>query len=333
MAKTAIVILNFNGVDYLRQFLPGVITHSPEAEVIIADNGSTDDSVSYLQREFPDLRLILFAENHGYTGGYNRAIDQIDHDYCVLLNSDIEVTPGWIPPIIDFMEAHPSVAACQPKIKAYHDKESFEYAGAAGGYMDQLGYPYCRGRIFDTLEKDKGQYDEAAPCFWATGASMFVRTADYKQLGGLDEEFFAHMEEIDLCWRFHRTGKEVWAIPQSVVYHVGGGTLNKSNPRKTYLNFRNNLSMIYKNESAGKLLWLLPLRLCLDWLSGLQFWMSDSFAHFTAVLRAHKDFLLSIPQLNRKRKSFKPFVQNKKVNRKPFSVVFKSFILKNKHFN
>ncbi|MCV9385795.1 glycosyltransferase family 2 protein [Reichenbachiella ulvae] len=333
MAKTAIVILNFNGVDFLKKFLAGVVANSPEGEVIVADNGSTDDSVSYLKQHFPHLRLILFESNHGFTGGYNRAIAEIDHEYCVLLNSDIEVTPGWLNPITEFLDQNPHVAACQPKIKSYDQKDHFEYAGAAGGFLDALGYPYCRGRMFDTLEVDNQQYDNPVQCFWATGASMFIRTDIYKKLGGLDEEFFAHMEEIDLCWRIQKHGLEVWCIPQSEVYHVGGGTLNKSNPRKTYLNFRNNLAMVYKNERAMKLAWLLPLRFTLDFISGIQFWVEDSFAHFQAVLKAQIDFVMSIPHLNQKRKQFKKQIKQTSVSRNSTSVVLQYFIRGKKHFS
>lgn len=330
MHKTAVVILNYNGVDFLRQFLPGVIANSPDADVIVADNCSTDTSLDYLRTEYPDLRLIVFKENHGFTGGYNRAIAQITHEYSVLLNSDIEVTPNWITPIITFMDQHPEVAACQPKIKAFHDKDKFEYAGAAGGFIDSLGYPYCRGRVFDTLETDTGQYDQTMETFWATGAAMFVRTADYKNIGGLDEEFFAHMEEIDLCWRLQRSGRKVYCIPQSVVYHVGGGTLSKINPRKTYLNFRNNLSMILKNESLDNLIWKLPVRLGLDWLSAIKFWKDDSFGHFLAVLKAHRDFFWRIPLNLKKRKQIK----NKTLSIQPKIpfVPFRYFIKKQQTF-
>lgn len=332
MAKIAIVILNYNGVEFLRKFLSGVIKHSTEGEVIVADNGSTDDSVAYLKEHFPELKLILFEDNYGFTGGYNRAINEIDHEYCVLLNSDIEVTAGWLNPVVDFLDQNPQVAACQPKIKAFDQKDYYEYAGASGGFLDVLGYPFCRGRLFNTLEIDDGYYDRAIACFWATGASLFIRTEIYKQLNGLDEEFFAHMEEIDLCWRIQQLGMEVWCIPQSVVYHVGGGTLNKSNPRKTYLNFRNNLSMIFKNEKRLKLLWLIPFRFALDWLSGIQFWISDSFSHFSAILKAHRDFLFSIPQLNRKRKQFKSSIQQRSIPRKTFSIVWQYYLLGKRHF-
>ncbi|UXP31750.1 glycosyltransferase family 2 protein [Reichenbachiella agarivorans] len=333
MAKTAVVILNYNGVDYLRLFLPTVVKYSQEADVIVADNGSTDASLDYLRENHPDLRLIAFEKNYGFTGGYNRAIEQIDHTYCVLLNSDIEVTPGWIHPIINFMDHDTQISACQPKIKAFHDKQYFEYAGAAGGFIDSLSYPYCRGRIFDTLEKDMGQYDQNLEIFWATGAAMFVRTEDYKKLGGLDEDFFAHMEEIDLCWRMQLSGKQIYCIPESVVYHVGGGTLAKSNARKTYYNFRNNLSMLFKNEGILDLIWKLPLRMGLDWLSAIKFWKDNSAEHFWAVLKAHRDFIMRLPYNINKRKSITrlPGVSTR-IKRQGF-LPYLYFVKKIRHFS
>jgi GT2 family glycosyltransferase len=302
MARVAVVILNYNGKKYLEQFLPSVIENSAGAEVIVADNCSIDDSLAYLKEHHPGVQLILLETNHGYAGGYNKAIEQIGHEYCVLLNSDIEVTVGWLSPMIDFMQENTNVAACQPKILAYHEKTHFEYAGAAGGYIDTLGYPYCRGRMFDTLELDNGQYDDEKRIFWATGACLFVRRNNFIIAGGFDVHFFAHMEEIDLCWRFHHMGKSVFCIPKSVVYHVGGGTLNKINPQKTYLNFRNNLSLLFKNESSWSLLWKLPVKFALDWLAGLKFWKENSFAHFSAVIKAQRDFLLLLPINLKKRK-------------------------------
>ncbi|PIB35177.1 glycosyl transferase family 2 [Reichenbachiella sp. 5M10] len=333
MPKTAVVILNYNGVGFLKQFLPGVIALSPDADVIVADNGSTDGSLDYLRRAHPELRLIVFDQNYGFTGGYNRAIDQIDHEYTVLLNSDIEVTPHWITPIVEFLDEHPEVAACQPKIKAYYEKDKFEYAGAAGGFIDALAYPYCRGRIFDTLESDTGQYDTIQPIFWATGACLFIRTADYQAVGGLDEDFFAHMEEIDLCWRLQLQDKLVYCLPESTVYHVGGGTLSKINPQKTYLNFRNNLSMIFKNESRINLIWKLPLRMSLDWISALKFWKDESFAHCLAILRAHKDFVLLLPQNTKKRRKPTHRANPKMTQNTVKSILFHYFIKKQKHFS
>lgn len=302
MAKTAVVILNFNGAHFLKQFLPSVTQYSADAEVIIADNASTDDSITFLQSNYPDLRVIEFKKNLGFTGGYNEALDLLDHEYCVLLNSDIEVTPNWIKPVIDFMERNTEVGACQPKILDYNDKSKFEYAGAAGGFLDFMGFPYCRGRVFDTLETDQGQYDNTIQLDWATGACMFVRTSDFKEAGGFDTDFFAHMEEIDLCWRLRLNGKSLFCIPESKVYHVGGGTLNKLNPRKTYLNFRNNLSLLFKNERAINLAWKFPLKWALDLAAAFKLGIDNSLSHSWAVIRAHVDFLLLLPKNFKKRK-------------------------------
>ena len=249
MQKLSIVILNWNGAEMLRKFLPSVITHSEGEgiEVCVADNASTDNSLEVMRTEFPDVRLILLDRNYGFAEGYNRALAEVDAEYSLLLNSDVEVAEGWLSPMLAYMDAHPEVAACQPKIRSWHRREEFEHAGACGGYMDKYGYPFCRGRMMDTVEVDAGQYDTVVPVFWATGAALLVRTADYREAGGLDARFFAHMEEIDLCWRLRSRGRGIVCIPQSVVFHVGGATLNKNNPRKTYLNFRNNLLMLYKN--------------------------------------------------------------------------------------
>ena len=249
MKKISIVILNWNGEEMLRAFLPSVLVCSSgrDVEVCVADNGSTDASCAMLEEEFPIVRLIRLDENYGFAEGYNRALSQIDAEYVILLNSDVEVTPDWLQPLTEFMDNHPEVAACQPKIMSYKKRDTFEYAGAAGGFIDKLGYPFCRGRIFDVVEKDEGQYDTPLPVFWATGAALMIRLDVYKQVGGLDGRFFAHMEEIDLCWRLRSRGYGIYCIPQSEVYHVGGATLKKENPRKTFLNFRNNLLMLYKN--------------------------------------------------------------------------------------
>lgn len=332
MAKTAVVILNYNGAQFLEQFLPSVIQYSTEAEVIVADNASTDGSLDFLNKNYPDLRLIIFNENLGYTGGYNEAINQLDHEYCVLLNSDIEVTPDWIAPIVSFMDNHPEVAACQPKILDFSKKDTFEYAGAAGGYLDFMGFPYCRGRVFDTLEVDLGQYDTIEKLHWATGACMFVRTADFKSAGGLDTDFFAHMEEIDLCWRMRLMGKSLYCIPESKIYHVGGGTLNKLNPRKTYLNFRNNLSLLFKNESLGQLLWKLPFKFCLDWAAAFKFLLSQSGGHAWAVIKAQFDFLLLLPKNIQKRKRVN-HENSKELKNSSFLLPYQFFIKGKKTFD
>lgn len=331
MARTAVVILNYNGVNFLEQFLPSVIAHSTSADVIVADNCSTDDSLKFLSENYPDLETIVLTENTGYAGGYNNALSQLSHDYFVLLNSDIEVTPNWIAPIIDFMDQRPEVAACQPKILDYNKKTHFEYAGAAGGFLDILGYPYCRGRVLDQLEKDEGQYDENLKIFWATGACFFIRRADFNAVNGFDESFFAHMEEIDLCWKLHHLNKEVYSVPSSIVYHVGGGTLNKINDRKTYLNFRNNLSLLFKNESWVNLIWIMPLKFLLDWAAGLKFWKDHSFSHFAAVLRAQKDFMLLISHNLKKRKEI-TLLKRKKRNNRLF-LPYQYYVKGKKHFS
>ena len=245
--SVAVVILNYNGKKLLEELLPKVIAYSPEAEVIVADNASTDGSLALMETTFRDTRLIKLPRNFGFAGGYNEALSKVKADYYVLLNSDVEVTENWLAPLISYMDAHPRTAACQPKIKSYYQRTHFEYAGACGGYIDKFGYPFCRGRILDTLEPDNGQYDTVTDIFWATGACLFVRAEKYHKVGGLDERFFAHMEEIDLCWRLKARGNAIVCIPQSTVYHMGAQTLNKEHPRKTYLNFRNNWLMLYKN--------------------------------------------------------------------------------------
>lgn len=288
--KIAVVILNWNGAEMMRRFLPSVVAYSDEAEVIVADNGSTDHSIEMLRKEFPSVSLILLDRNYGFAEGYNKALEQLEHPYALLLNSDVEVTEGWLKPLLDYMESHPNTAACQPKIRAQRHPSAFEHAGAAGGYMDSLGYPFCRGRIMDVVEEDNGQYDQVAQVFWATGAALMVRTDVYQQMGGLDGRFFAHMEEIDLCWRMRCRGWKLVCVPQSVVYHVGGATLNKSNPRKTYLNFRNNLLMIYKNASEKSLKTILRWRTWLDMTAMIQMLLTGKPKDAAAVWRARRDF-------------------------------------------
>ena len=294
--KVAVVILNWNGEQMLRDFLPSVVAHSVlpdtvgEAVVYVADNGSTDGSLALLADAFPTVRTIVFDKNWGFADGYNKAFDQIDAEYAVLLNSDVEVTGGWLLPLVEYMDAHPQVAACQPKLMAYHEKESFEYAGAMGGYIDRYGYPFCRGRIFDTVEKDCHQYDADVPLLWATGACLMVRLPIYKEVGGLDGRFFAHMEEIDLCWRMRCRGYEVRSVAGSVVYHVGGATLNAGNPRKTFLNFRNNLLMLYKNLPAGELRGVMLVRGLLDYVAAAMFALKGEWGSAKAVLRARREY-------------------------------------------
>ncbi|MER0441882.1 glycosyltransferase family 2 protein [Emticicia sp. W12TSBA100-4] len=300
MTKVAVVILNYNGQKFLETFLPSVIENADGYEIIIADNASTDGSLAFLQNHYPTLKTIQLPNNQGFAGGYNNALKEIEAEYYVLLNSDVEVSANWTKPIIDLMDTDKSIAACQPKIRSYHQKTHFEYAGAAGGYIDWLGYPFCRGRIFDSYEEDKGQYDDTQEIFWATGACMFVRADVFHQLGGFDAHFFAHMEEIDLCWRMKSNGHKIMYSSASTVYHVGGGTLHKSNPRKTFLNYRNGLAMIYKNIPADKLFSTILLRLILDGISGIKLLVDGSFADFLAVIKAHFAFYAMIPRLERK---------------------------------
>lgn len=292
MTKTTIVLLNYNGIDYLEKFLPLVVRYSRGCSIAVADNGSTDGSVDLITEKFPDVVLIRLPYNGGFSEGYNKALSQIPSQYYILLNTDVAVTPEWTVPLVTLLDQNPSIAACQPKILSYHNKEQFEYAGAAGGFIDSLGFPFCRGRIFDTLETDRGQYNDIIPVFWATGACMAIRSEVFHRLGGFDSHFFAHMEEIDLCWRIHALGLKVYYNGHSTVYHVGGGTLPKSNPRKTYLNFRNGLTMLYKNTPGRQLLWKLPLRISLDIMAALQFLAKGSKDNFTAVLKALKDFIV-----------------------------------------
>lgn len=300
MSKTAIVILNYNGQGFLQKFLPSVIQYSEGHEIIVADNASTDNSVAFLGQNYPDIRLIQLPHNGGFTGGYNEALKQVEATYYVLLNSDIEVTPNWVTPVIDLMDANPTIAACQPKMRDYYKSTHFEYAGAAGGFIDYLGYPFCRGRIFDTCEADTGQYDDTREIFWATGACMFVRADVFHELGGFDTRFFAHMEEIDLCWRMKNAGYQIYYCATSMVYHVGGGTLHKSNPRKTFLNYRNGLAMMYKNLPSNQLFRTIFMRLVLDGISGIKFLLSGSFKDIWAILKAHFAFYAMIPKLERK---------------------------------
>jgi GT2 family glycosyltransferase len=294
MPKVAIVILNWNGCSLLEKFLPLVITHSPGAEIIVADNASTDDSISYLTHHFKNVRTIRFSSNHGFAGGYNRALEQVHASYFMLLNTDVEVLPGWLTPLVDFLDSHPEVAACQPKIRSFDQRHLFEHAGAAGGFIDRYGYPFCRGRMFTTLETDHGQYDQPTPIFWATGACMLIRSDVFKKLNGFDERFFAHMEEIDLCWRIHRAGYRVYCIPESTVFHIGGATLPKQSARKTYFNFRNNLMMLHNNLPPAVLLPTLLIRLFLDGLACLKFFLEGHVKDAGAVLQAHAWFHLNV---------------------------------------
>lgn len=291
MKKIAVVILNWNGLEMLQRFLPSVVAHSPEARIVVADNGSTDASLSWLRDAMPEVELIPLPQNYGFAEGYNQALKQVDAPYYMLLNSDVEVTEGWLVPLVEYLECHPEVAACQPKLRCQWAPERLEYAGAAGGYIDWLGYPFCRGRVREQVEEDRGQYDTIAPILWASGAALFIRREDYWTVGGLDGRFFAHQEEIDLCWRLRARGRGIVCIPQSVVYHVGGGTLSKENPRKTYLNFRNNLLLLYKNLPESELKRVMRLRFWLDALASVFFLLKGEVGSFRAVWRGRRDFL------------------------------------------
>jgi len=304
MHKTAIVILNWNGLGFLKMFLGTVLLYSADDEtsVFVADNGSTDGSAEWISENFNDVKLIKLNSNHGFAGGYNLALNQIDAKYFVLLNSDIEVTKDWLKPLVGFMDNNPDVASCQPKILSYYQKDHFEHAGAAGCFIDKFGYPFCRGRIINKVEKDTGQYDDTINVFWSSGACMIVKSEAWKKCGGFDADFFAHMEEIDLCWRFHKAGYRVCFLPESVIYHVGGGTLSYSSPFKTYLNFRNSLFLLYKNLPDSKLNSILFIRRILDGLAAFYFLLQGSFKSVAAVWKAHMDYYKAVDKLREKRK-------------------------------
>jgi len=332
--KTAIVILNWNGKKYLEQFLPSVIKYSQSEEnkVFVADNGSTDDSVSFLKENFPEINLILFNKNYGFTGGYNKALQQIEAEYFVLLNSDVEVSENWINPVVSLMDTDKKIAAAVPKILAYHNKKQFEYAGASGGFIDKFGYPFCRGRILSKTEEDKGQYDTVRDIFWASGAAMFVRADLYKEFGGLDDDFFAHMEEIDLCWRFKNAGYRIVVNPKSVVYHVGGGALPNESSFKIYLNFRNNLFLLLKNLPGNKLIPVIFSRLILDGLSGAVYLLNLKFSFFFAIFKAHFGFYGKMAKMYKKRKEQNMTkIKHEEIYEK--SIVFSYFLKKKDTFD
>ena len=327
MDKIAIVILNWNGRRMLEQYMPSVLMYSKgDATVIVADNASTDDSLDLLEKQFPEVRIIRFDENWGFAEGYNKALTEVKAEYYVIMNSDIEVTQHWLTPLIEFMDNHPEVAACQPKLLSMANKEKFEYAGASGGFIDRLGYPFCRGRVFETVENDNGQYDTKAEVMWATGACFVIRSSDFHAVGGFDERFFAHSEEIDLCWRLRLQGRKIYSIPDSHVYHVGGGTLPKGNPMKTYLNFRNNLTMLYKNLPEKDLKHVMRWRWLLDYLAAFQTLICNgNVGDFRAIYRARRDF-------KRWKKEYAPIrqqLQAAKTNhedvRRPFSLLWQYY--------
>lgn len=307
--QVAVVILGWNGKRFLKDFLPSVVQYSAGEgyQVVYADNASRDDSVAFVKAHFPSVRIVQNKSNSGFAGGYNEALQQVKAKYYVLLNQDVEVTENWIAPVVTFLESNPNYAAAQPKLRAYHEKDAFEYAGAAGGFMDYLGFAFCRGRLFDTMEKDLGQYNDKTQIFWGSGACLFVRSEVYWAVGGLDEDFFAHQEEIDLCWRIQNASKSIWYVPESTVYHVGGGSLPQGNPRKTYLNFRNNLFLLLKNLPASRLGWTIPVRLTLDWIAILfSILKNKSGSDAKAILKAHRDFWKSFTAMYAKRSNVIP---------------------------
>lgn len=290
--SVALVILNWNGRHFLEKFLPSVLASGYEnLSIVVADNASTDDSIEFLQKTYPSIKIILNPSNEGFARGYNSALKQVAADYYILLNSDVEVTPGWITPVISLMETDQLIAVCQPKILSFENRNSFEYAGASGGWIDKFGYPFNRGRVFDFCENDEGQYNNTSQIFWATGAALFVRASVYHEQNGFDEYFFAHQEEIDLCWRMQRAGYKIFVVPSSVVYHIGGGTLPAGNKRKVFLNFRNNLVMLAKNLTFAEKIWKIPFRISLDNLAGFQALIKGDFSTFRAIQRAHFYFL------------------------------------------
>jgi GT2 family glycosyltransferase len=332
----AVVILNWNGISLFSQFLPSVLTHSREEGVTIyvADNGSTDGSVDFLRKNFPSVCLISLDRNYGFAGGYNRALKQIQADYYILLNSDVEVTPDWIIPCIKRLEEEPDAAAVQPKIRSFTDRNKFEYAGAAGGFIDYLGFPFCRGRILVELEEDNGQYDQPASLFWATGACMFIRSGLFHASGGFDEDFFAHMEEIDLCWRLKNQGWKIVFEPNSVVFHLGGATLSYQSPEKVFLNFRNSLWMMVKNLPKRQLLSRLIPRMVLDGVAAVHFLLTGEVKAFKSVLRAHRDFYITLPEFLRKRKDLVKLVrQNRHPEMFRGSMVYRFYVLKYRKFS
>ena len=331
----AVVILNFNGKKLLQKFLPAVIEYSTRATIYIADNASTDDSLLFLKTEFPSVKLIELKQNYGFAKGYNEALKQVKADYFVLLNSDVEVTANWIEPVITLMESDKTIAAAQPKILSHNTKDEFEYAGACGGFIDKYGYPFCRGRIFDTLEKDNAQYSEPIEVFWATGACMFVRAAVFNDLNGFDGFYFAHMEEIDLCWRIKNQQQKIMVVPKSLVYHVGGGTLNKLSPQKTFLNFRNSLISLTKNNASGSLFLKIITRLVLDGVAGIKFFIEGNPQHTWAIVKAHFSFYANLKNTLRKRREIKSATNYKPSTNQIYqsSIVFDYYLKKKKHFS
>ncbi len=333
MVQATVIILNYNGVHFLEKFLPSVTQYSQGHRIIVADNASTDVSIPFLKKKYPAVEIMAFSQNYGFARGYNEALKQIDTPYSILLNSDVEVTPNWIEPVLALMEQQPHIAACQPKVRSYHQKTHFEHAGAAGGFIDRIAYPFCRGRILDILEEDTGQYDDARAVFWATGACFFVRTQLFLQFGGFDEIFHAHMEEIDLCWRMHALGYAVFCQPQSMVYHVGGGTMPATNPRKTYLNFRNSTGMLFKNTRLRQLWWKLPVKMLVDVVATFKFFVDRKFGDGKAVLQSMADFLLNIRKWIRHRHQVKRRLKHRHAAMLPGFLVVERYVKRKKRFS
>jgi len=332
LPRVAVVILNWNGLDFLKRFLPSVCASTyPNLDIIVGDNASLDDSVFFVRDNYPQIKIIINDQNYGFAGGYNKVLSGLDQDYFVLLNSDVEVEPGWIEPVIKLMENDPSIAAAQPKILSQSNKDFFEYAGAAGGFLDIFGYPFCRGRIFDSVEKDIGQYDHSSEIFWASGAAFFIKRSKWLEMAGLDEDFFAHMEEIDLCWRLKNNSYKIMYCAESTVYHVGGGTLNAESPFKTYLNFRNNLVLLQKNLPAGRALLIIFFRFWLDLLSLLKYIMDGKPKNALSISKAHVYFIRNL---------FSNIPKSRKISKKIFnkiglysgSIVWQYFVRKRKTF-
>ena len=330
--KIAVIILNWNGKNFLQQFLPSVIEHNYEnTEIIVADNASTDDSILFLEEVYPNIKIILLENNYGFSKGYNEALKKVQADYYILLNSDAEVSEGWIEPMVKLLESDDQIAACQPKILSYQQKDTFDYAGAAGGWLDKYGYPFAKGRVFDYIEKDEGQYDQQEPIFWASGAAMFIRAAAFHEMNGFDEYFFAHQEEIDLCWRLQLAGYKIYSCPAAKIFHVGGGTLPKGNSRKTYLNFRNNLVMMNKNMPLSQKIWKIPFRIILNAISACKGLLSGDGGYFLAIARAHRGYIKWL--------FFAPYKKPKITNREiklygyyKKNLVWQHFVNKKKYF-
>lgn len=329
----AVAILNYNTRNFLERFLPSIVHSSyTNMRLVVIDNASTDDSVAFVKAHYPEAQLIVLPKNLGFAGGYNEGLKQVKADYYVLLNSDVEVPRSWIEPVIHHLESDPQLAAAQPKILSYREAHMFEYAGASGGFIDSFGYPFCRGRIFDHIEKDESQYNDIQEVFWASGCAMFIKAALWKEMKGLDADFFAHMEEIDLCWRLKNRGYKIAVVPESRVYHVGGGTLTRENPRKTLLNFRNSLIFLVKNMSIAELIWKIPIKLVLDGIAGIRFFLTGQWSNTIAIIRAHFLFYAFLPYFLNKRREARKNLQPNPVGKMSGSIVWSYFVASKKTY-